>query len=133
GALGHEVDATEQNVLCLRARRRELRQLERVAPRVGILDDLVALVVVTEDDQAVAQLLPCRHDAVIQFRGGHKSILARYGVGALGPWMAPLVEHGASGLTSLPLDQRRQDDALLALVALGAESCYAGGRGCLWV
>ena len=60
GALGHEMDAAEDDVVGLRTRRRELRQLERVAARVGVLDDLVALVVVAEDHQPLAQRRPRR-------------------------------------------------------------------------
>ena len=55
GRLGHEVDAAEDDVLRLRARRRLPGQLERVAGDVGELDDLVALVVVTEHEDPIAQ------------------------------------------------------------------------------
>ena len=51
GALGHEVDAAEEDVLGVAAAGRLLRELEGVAAEVGELDDLVALVVVAEDDQ----------------------------------------------------------------------------------
>ncbi len=55
GALRHEVDAAEHDVIGLVTRRRRLRELERVADRVGELDDFVALVVMPEDHQARAQ------------------------------------------------------------------------------
>ena len=55
GALGHEVHAAEDDVLGLRPGRRLPRELERVAGDVGELDDLVALVVVAEDEHLVAQ------------------------------------------------------------------------------
>ena len=55
GGLGHEVHAAEDDVGGLRAGRRLLGELERVAGHVGELDDLVALVVVAEHEQPVAQ------------------------------------------------------------------------------
>ena len=55
GALGHEVHAAEDDVRRLGPVGRLLRQLERVAGDVGELDDLVALVVVAEDEDLVAE------------------------------------------------------------------------------
>jgi hypothetical protein len=55
GRLGHEVHAAEHDELGLGAGRGVAGQLERVARDVGELDDLVALVVVTEDEQAIAE------------------------------------------------------------------------------
>ena len=55
GALGHEVDAAEDDVVGGVLAGGVLRELERVAGVVGELDDLVALVVVAEDDEAVAE------------------------------------------------------------------------------
>jgi hypothetical protein len=56
GALRHEMHAAEQDVLGVATCRRQLTELERIAPEVGKLDDLVALIVVAEDDQPVAEL-----------------------------------------------------------------------------
>ena len=55
GALGHEVHAAEDDELGLGMRGRLLRQLERVAGGVGELDDLVALIVMAEDVETIAQ------------------------------------------------------------------------------
>ena len=55
GALGHEVDAAEDDEVGGVLAGGELRELQRVAGVVGELDDLVALVVVAEDDEAVAE------------------------------------------------------------------------------
>ena len=54
-ALGHEVHAAEHDELGLRAGGGVTRQLERVAGDVRELDHLVALVVVPEHEDAVAQ------------------------------------------------------------------------------
>ena len=53
--LGHEVHAAEDDELGLRAGRRLAGQLEGVAGDVGELDDLVALVVVAQDEHPVAE------------------------------------------------------------------------------
>ena len=55
GRLGHEVHAAEDDELRLGPRRRLAGQLERVAGHVGELDDLVALVVVTQHEEPVAE------------------------------------------------------------------------------
>ena len=55
--LRHEVHAAEDDVVGLGTGGRELGQLEGVAGEVGVPDDLVALVVMAEDDQAAAQRL----------------------------------------------------------------------------
>ena len=55
GGLGHEVDAAEDDELGVGALLGEHRQAVAVAPGVGPADDLVALVVVAEDEQAVAE------------------------------------------------------------------------------
>ena len=53
--LGHEVDAAEDDVRRLGLRCGLARELERVAGDVGELDDLVALVVVAEHEDLVAE------------------------------------------------------------------------------
>ena len=58
GRLGHEVHAAEDDVVGLRALLGEHRQPERVAPGVGPAHDLVALVVVAEDEEPLAERRP---------------------------------------------------------------------------
>ena len=60
GALGHEVDAAEDDELGVRVLADLPRELERVAGVVGELDHLVALVVMAEDDEAAAERRPWR-------------------------------------------------------------------------
>jgi iron-sulfur cluster assembly accessory protein len=55
GALGHEVHAAEDDELGVRPGGRLAGELERVAGDVGELDDLVALVVVAEHEDPVAE------------------------------------------------------------------------------
>ena len=55
GRLGHEVHAAEDDELRVRPRGRLAGQLERVAGDVGELDDLVALVVVAEHEDPLAE------------------------------------------------------------------------------
>ncbi len=57
GRLRHEVHAAEHDELRVRARGGVARELEGVAGDVGELDDLVALVVVPQHEQPVAELL----------------------------------------------------------------------------
>ena len=64
GRLGHEVHAAEDDVGGLVVVRREPGELERVADRVGPADHLVALVVVTEDHEPVAERCLGGGDAV---------------------------------------------------------------------
>ena len=70
--LGHEVHAAEDDVLGLRPGGRVPGQLEGVAGDVGELDDLVALVVVAEDEDLVAELLLGRAGARHQVRVGRR-------------------------------------------------------------
>ena len=56
GALRHEVHAAEDDELGRAAAGRRARELQRVADVVGELDDFVALIVMPEDDQPVAEL-----------------------------------------------------------------------------
>ena len=60
GRLGHEVHAAEHDVGGLVVVGGEAGELERVAAGVGPLDDLVALVVVAEDQEPVAERRPWR-------------------------------------------------------------------------
>jgi hypothetical protein len=64
--LRHEVDAAEHDRLGLRARPRRVRELERVAEEVGVLHDLVPLIEVAEDDDAVSERLARGDDPAVQ-------------------------------------------------------------------
>ena len=55
GRLGHEVDAAEDDELGLGLARREAGEAEGVAAGIGPPHDLVALVVVAEDEQPIAE------------------------------------------------------------------------------
>ncbi len=55
GALGHEMHTAEDDVVGFGPGRCGLGELERVAGDVGELDDLVALVVVAEDEHPVSE------------------------------------------------------------------------------
>ena len=68
GALGHEVHAAEDDVLGLGTGGSLAGELERVAQHVGELDDLVALVVVTQHEQLVAERLLGAAGAVDEVR-----------------------------------------------------------------
>jgi hypothetical protein len=70
GGLGHEVHATEDDGLRLGAGLGGVRQLEGVADVVRVLDDLVALVEVPEDHDAVAEGLLRGDDASVEVFGG---------------------------------------------------------------
>ena len=62
GALGHEVHAAEDDELGLAAAGGGARELQRIADVVGELDHLVALVVMPEDHDAVAERRLRRRD-----------------------------------------------------------------------
>ena len=64
-ALGHEVDAAEDDELRLPAACSGARQLQGIADVVGKLDDLVALIMVSEDHHAVAERLLRGRDSLI--------------------------------------------------------------------
>ena len=85
--LRHEVHTAEDDVLGLRPGRRVPGQLEGVARDVRELDDLVALVVVAEDEDLVAELLLGRAGALHQVRVGRRGQVA----GALDAALAPRV------------------------------------------
>ena len=55
GGFGHEVHATEDDVFGIRPGSRGLRELERVTGDIGELDDFVALIVMTEDEDTVTE------------------------------------------------------------------------------
>jgi hypothetical protein len=55
GALGHEVHSAEHDEFRFRASGGLLGQLERVAGDVGELDDFIALVMVTEDEEPITE------------------------------------------------------------------------------
>ncbi len=77
GRLGHEVHAAEHDVGGLVVVRREAGELERVAAGVGPLDDLVALVVVAEDQEPVAELGLGRGDPAVELVGGREGVAVR--------------------------------------------------------
>jgi hypothetical protein len=64
GDFGHEMHAAEDDVLGV-GLRGEARQLERIAGQVGVLIDVGALVVVAEDDGALAELGAGGADALV--------------------------------------------------------------------
>ena len=77
GGLGHEVHAAEDDRLGVGLRLRRVGELERVAHEVGVGDDLVALVEVPEDDDAVAEgLLRCT-DAGVELVGRCRAVGGR--------------------------------------------------------
>jgi hypothetical protein len=77
GALRHEVHAAEDDVLRRPLLRRAACQLERVAGVVGELDHLVSLIVMTEDEQALAQVRLGRRDPLVHLGIGQAEIPIR--------------------------------------------------------
>ena len=77
GRLGHEVHAAEHDVLGLGALLGEDRQPERVAPGVGPAHDLVALVVVAEDEDAGRRGRPWRRRSRVRARRARRRCSAR--------------------------------------------------------
>jgi hypothetical protein len=65
-ALGHEVHAAEDDVVGFGPCGSGARELQRVADVIGKPDDLVALVVVAEDDSARAERRLGRSDSRIE-------------------------------------------------------------------
>ena len=55
GALGHEVHTAEHDVIGVRSVRNLAREAKGVARVVSELDDLVTLIVVTQNDEPVAE------------------------------------------------------------------------------
>src|SRR5262249_26302558 len=76
-ALRHEVDAAEDDEVRLAARRGLLGELERVPTEVGPADDLVALVVMAEDDEARSKERLGLADALRELLGRHGAIALR--------------------------------------------------------
>ena len=79
GRLGHEVHAAEDDVGGPVALGRVAGQLEGIPPGVGPADDLVALVVVAEDQQPALQRLLGRGDAGLERGGGRQRVVVRQG------------------------------------------------------
>ncbi len=77
GGLGHEVDTAEDDELGLWLLGGPLGQVEGVAAEVGELDDVLALVVVAEDDAALAEVLSGGGDAGDDLRGVQAPVLLR--------------------------------------------------------
>ena len=77
GALGHEVHAAEEDELGLGAASGLLGELEGIAPEVRELDDFVALVVMTEDHEILAELALQAPDLLVTFWSGHLEVFAR--------------------------------------------------------
>ena len=75
GGLGHEVDAAEDEGLGVGAGAGGLGELEGVADEVRVLGDLVALVEVAEDDDAVAESVLGGADAEVEFGRGRGTVL----------------------------------------------------------
>ena len=63
GGFGHEVDAAEDDVLSVGEFGGFAGELEGIADDIGEADDVVLLVMVAEDDEAVAELGFARGDA----------------------------------------------------------------------
>ena len=74
GALGHEVHPAEQDEVGLGPVGGLARQLEGVAADVGEADHVVALVVVAEDQQALAEGGADAADAIAQLVGRHRQV-----------------------------------------------------------
>jgi hypothetical protein len=65
GTLGHEVHAAKEDQVGITATGGLLGEFEGVAAEIGELDDLVALVVVAEDDELLAELPLERPDLLV--------------------------------------------------------------------
>ena len=76
-ALRHEVHAAEHDVVGVRMLRDRVGELERVAGVIGELDHFVALVVVAEDDEPIAERRARRCDAQRHLLVGQTEIRLR--------------------------------------------------------
>ncbi len=124
GAFGHEVNAAEDNIIGFWVRGSKLRQLERVAASIGIFDDLVALIVMAQNQQSLAQLCARLGDAAVQFFRRHQGIFAWDRIGALCACMARAMQRGSATLALLgaPCSKNRQDAPFLTFSALSLQS-----------
>ena len=77
GRLGHEVHAAEDDELGVGVLLREHREPERVAAGVGPSHHLVALVVVAEDEHAIAEHRLRRADALREVVGVGAGVAVR--------------------------------------------------------
>ena len=77
GALGHEVHAAEDDELRVAMVRDLPRELPGVAGIVGEPDHLVALIVVAEDDEPLAERGPGLRDAAIHLLGRQTQVALR--------------------------------------------------------
>ena len=73
-ALRHEVDATEDDELRGALARGRARQLQRVPGEIGELDDLVALIVMAQDDDAVTERPLGSGDPLVHFVVGKTQV-----------------------------------------------------------
>ena len=73
-ALRHEVDATEDDELRGALARGRARQLQRVPGEIGELDDLVALIVMAQDDDPVTERPLCSGDPLVHFVVGKTQV-----------------------------------------------------------
>ena len=69
GRFGHEVDAAKDDRAARLAAGGELAQLEAVAAKIGEPDDLVLLIMVSQNQKRVAHLLLDRDDSLLRARG----------------------------------------------------------------
>jgi hypothetical protein len=98
GGLGHEVHTAEDDVLRSPAGRllgRHPAQLEAVAGQVGVANDRLLLVVVSQDEQVVTKLVSPGLDGVGELRVGPREIL----IGEAG---LPLHRRRTSGFARFP-------------------------------
>src|SRR4030095_11498666 len=59
GALSHEMNATEDNVVCVGSLRSLLRELERIPAQISVADNLVSLIMMSEYYQPLTQFFFC--------------------------------------------------------------------------
>ena len=67
GALGHEVDTAEHDESRIRTLHCLLGKLKAIASKVSMLDDLIALIVMPQNEQAITQLSLGIKDALSAF------------------------------------------------------------------
>ena len=116
GALGHEVDAAEDDEFRCGPVSGGLRQLEGVSGHIGELDDLVALVVVAKDEGAIAERRPSGASPLHQGRVGGRGQLTR----AVDPALGTRV-----GLASE--QEKRLSEGTLRSGGIAAQARYSWG------